>query len=1060
MSGAPHQLLLASAGTGKTWQLTNRYLELLLLGTDPARILASTFTRKAAGEIQERVLERLVAGASEPAARAQLAQALGRPELSAGDCRALLARVARSLERLRVRTIDSFFAELAQAFALELALPPTWRIADEREEEELASEGIARVLAEAPAEQRLELLRAIQRESGARSVHEALLGIVRSFRAAGRDAAPGAWRVVRAQPGPSKAEYEGALLRMAELPLPANKDGKPNANWKKAMEQLLSRARSRELDALLDATLVQNARSEDPRYYGKQIPPELVAELGLLARHAVAELVARIEGQNRAVEAFLERYERARSELLRERGALAFDDVPFLLAGESIAGAGEELAFRLDASLDHVLLDEFQDTAPLQWRVLEPLVEELLADGSGTRSFFCVGDVKQSIYGWRSAEPALLAGLAGRYAVLRPRSLARSFRSARVVLDTVNSVFAGLGTSPALAADEVGLAAAASFVAGFEQHVPAKELPGFAWMLEAREPAEGEKRVDPVIELALERVAALAAEAPSASIAVLMRRNELIPRLLAGLLARGIRASGEGGNPLTDSEAVLAFLALAHLADHPGDSAAAFHVASSPFGPHLGLVLEECPERADLGRRAAELSRDLRRRIASQGYGPLAASLLPLVESQEERWSAWDRRRFARLVELGFAFDARVAGRPIDFAEHVRSEPVEEAASAGVRVMTVHRAKGLEFDAVVLPELDQPLWKQQDKLLSRRADPYGAIDALSVGARKALCALDPTLGALRAEVGRRATQESLSLLYVGLTRAARRLELVVAHKKPEAKPSASYAWVLRGALAQSADPARIEQWPAPSGARVLWVHPDSSADWAAGLAAERSQLAQAPEPLLRLAPERAERLLASRSPSGELRRGTDARALLGPRSTPAMRRGSLVHRWLEELEWIEDFALGDEELLALGADIEADRAARADALAELRAALARPQVRAALSRAERAAPALEVWRERRFCVVLPDESGRPELWSGSFDRVVLERDPSSGTLLSARIQDYKTDAAPGERLAEIATVYRPQMDAYRRIAAHITGLAHSAIRCSLVFLHAGRVVEC
>ena len=125
-----HTFLLASAGSGKTWQLTSRYLQLIAGGALPASILASTFTRAAAGEIRDRILVRLARAASNEKDRAELADALDAPELTGERVLSLLADVARSLHQMQIRTLDSFFASVATAFALELGLPHGVRIVE------------------------------------------------------------------------------------------------------------------------------------------------------------------------------------------------------------------------------------------------------------------------------------------------------------------------------------------------------------------------------------------------------------------------------------------------------------------------------------------------------------------------------------------------------------------------------------------------------------------------------------------------------------------------------------------------------------------------------------------------------------------------------------------------------------------------------------------------------------------------------------------------------------------------------------------------------------------
>ena len=536
-------------------------------------------------------------------------------------------------------------------------------------------------------------------------------------------------------------------------------------------------------------------------------------------------------------------------------------------------------------------------------------------------------------------------------------------------------------------------------------------------------------------DLAVERVAAMAAAQPEATIAVLVRNRKPIPALIDALQRKGLPASGEGGNPLVDSAAVLHALSLLHLADHPSDRLAAFHLTSSPFGVLLGEV--------DPLAGARRLSAGVRRSLVDEGYGPFLASLQPAVDGHPA-YGDWDRRRFRQLVELAFTADDVQGLRADRFVDLVRERKVEEPSAARIKVMTVHAAKGLEFDAVVLCQLVGPLTSRRRGFLHARPDPMGPVTFVSTDPARAVCALSPELLAWREAQEAREAQESLSLLYVAMTRARHRLELLVPHRALDKKPSASPAGILRSALCSGgAD----EQG-------LLWRHEDSSdAWWCAGEADARGPTPR-PAPPFRLAPSDRPRRLPRRSPSAEeggpIRSGS---ALLAPPSSAALRAGSLVHRWCEEIEWLETFDPGSLDLLELGREIEPDEERRRGALRLFESALEAPPIRAALARPSATA---RVWRERTFRVVL-GAGAEAQLWSGAFDRVVLEG--ASGGWERAQVCDFKTDRVAGVELAERAEHYRPQLERYREVLAHLIDLDPARIELRLLFLHAGEVFD-
>lgn len=1034
---SPHRLIHASAGTGKTYQLSGRYLELLFAAVEPRAILATTFTRKAAGEIQDRVLLRLAEATRDPEKLAELGRQVGRA-LTRGEVEALLARLTRRLAEMRVRTLDAFFVHLARLFALELGLPGEWSIADDAEEKHLQREAIARTLASTPTDELLVLLRGLQRADASRSVERTLLAEVEQGRNAYLESHADAWRRVQAPAGAPARELAAALERLRANPLPLTKAKTPRTHWRNAQRNLVAAVEGEDWRGFMELTLVKRVVEGKDEFDHETITADWREPLEVLLRQATHALVQEVVRYNAAARAWLERFEQRFDAVKSEERVYRFEDLPKALhpRDEDQLGALEALWYRLDGRLDHLLLDEFQDTAPVQWRILARLAEEILADGTGRRSFFCVGDLKQSIYGFREAEPRLLATLHARHPVLAPEPLARSYRSSQVVLDTVDRVFAEIGANAAFRREEHRQAAQA-FQADYGPHEAAKDLPGAAWLLEAPPGEEDEDALGTTLRLAAQRARALHDEARGATIGILLRRNEPIARMIFLLRDVGLRASGEGGNPLTDSAAVLHCLSLLHLADHPGDSAAAFHVASSPLGPVVGLAP------ADYPRARGPAAEAVRQRLAREGYGAFAASLLPAVDAG---YGAWDRRRFRQLVDLAHAHDERADLRPGRFVERVRLTRVEDPAAAQVQVMTVHSAKGLEFDAVILPELNGSFLPQRSEILTDRPDPAGLITAVSRAPSEEVCKMEATLEELWSARERRELREALCLFYVAMTRARYRLEMIVQHRKKPGELANNFAGVLCAALGAYG--------PARDG--LLWAHEKSRSPWFAPRAA-RAEVDERREP--RPAPFRPSRgaPLAQRSPSARegdgLRRAHEL--LRAPRSAARL-AGDLVHRWLSRIEWLDDPRASDVELLALGRELTSDEDVLGAALTDLRAFLGQPVTRATLTlgtapRAERT-----VWRERPFSIVLDEPDGTRALWSGAFDRVVLHGRPGAWT--RAELVDFKTDQVTEAELAERAAFYRPQLESYARVLAARTGLAPEAIEARLLFLRLDRLV--
>ena len=1040
-------LVLASAGTGKTFRLTSHLLALLLAGVDPQRILATTFTRKAAGEILSRVLMRLAQAATDEQALSELREHTRVSDLDAARCASELRRLVRRLQHFQVRTLDSFFARTGTLFGLELGLPPGWSIAEPAEADAIRAEAVGRLLADSEPDELIEPLRGLHGRPANRDIHESLLRLLEAGRATLLDSRPEAWECVQVPDAPDPAELRRALQALEVYRLPRTKSGSVVKAWEEAVRAILECCAEQRWRDLLANGLLKKVLGGEAKYARHPLDDTLLELLRPLLGQLAHDQLGSLALRNRGMYGLLAKLDGFYLRLLRERGKLRFEDVPALLDprdGEA-AITPDDLWFRLDSQIDHLLLDEFQDTSALQWRVIAPLAFEVAAGSERGRSFFCVGDVKQCIYYWRQAEPRLLKQLGQLVPGLdEAEHLVESFRSSPVVLGTVDRAFGNLAEQPMFA--EGGLSGSMDslqrWCEGFDEHVAHyPSLPGGAQLIEPPAELDGSDGSpgSSVLELAADRIGSLVERHPRARIGVLFRSNKSIPSMMLRLGRRGLRASGEGGNPLTDSVATLHLLALLVQADHPGNTLAALAVATSAFGRELGWM----PEQWQDPRRAARFATGVRQRLASRGYGAFCASFSKLVARE---YGAWDRGRFSQLVELAEAWSEPDELRPARFVAHVVQTRVEDPTGSNIQCMTVHASKGLEFDAVFLPELGWDLARAPRELLTQRDSPAALLDQVCVAPSEAVAALDPQLQALYSAGRGRSLEESLSILYVAMTRARHWLEMIVPSRSGVQR-STTAAMLLREALGAGE----------PDAAGVLWRHPDTDAKaaWSCDEREETPRAAAVPlVPGLGLAAARRPRSLPVRTPSQSEARTAAVDALLRSPGRRELTIGTLVHRLLEEIEWLEDFALGDAELEERIAPLEADRDTRREAIALFRAGIEQPAIKDLLTRAKQPAE-LVVSRERRFCMELPEPDGTTTLWSGAIDRLVVQME--QGVPIAADVVDFKSDRIPNAEVDARSEGYRSQMEAYQRVVAAQTGLDASRIRALLLYLSPGCV---
>ena len=855
-------LVEAPAGSGKTTLLTQRLLTLLQTARHPESILAITFSRKAAGEMRERVGAALSAAAAGTAPKNSVDAAtiaLARRVLETDRARGwnLLAQPSR----LRILTIDAFnqwlaarlpilsnagasltisdrpaelyahaarrlVADIEAGGALGDALGTVLRHLDNDVEQlELLLAGMLQsrdrwlrhVLASASLERDAEL-RALLEDALATLISAALQRVARrlspplgarlatlAVAAAGRmsDAGAGGQALIdaRGTPAPSAAalaawQMLATLLftKEGEWRRVVNKNqGFPPevAADKKAFNALLVELAA---EPGLHEAFAEVARLPPPSYD----EPQWAALLAML--RVLIDSAARLE------------------QLFAEHGAVDFPAVQqAAIAALGSADEPSDLTLELDYRLQHILVDEFQDTSFAQVQLLELLTAGWQREDG--RTLFLVGDPMQSIYGFREADVGLFlrvqqAGLGG--IALERLTLSANFRSRPALIDWVNATFP-------------------------------RVLPLVADVARGAVPYSAETAVRPVdtdarVELVMLEAASAAAEAgriaalvaserrtnPQATIAVLGRTRAPLAAVAAALRARGVAYQGVELVPLAERAAVRDLVALTRAICHPADRVAWLACLRAPWCG-LGLefqwplagdgspltVLElsadparcarlPAPERARLERTCGVLTAAL----ADRGRRPLAA----LIEATWIELGGPATLRdgsdlvnaatfFARLDMLEVAADLDDPVALADALDDLRAAP-DADADEHVQLMTVHKAKGLEWDVVILAGLGRRARSHDEQLLRwlefARADRgLGLVLAPNRARANSSDALQAWLVWLARE---RAELELGRLLYVGATRAKERLYLV-ANMPPVAKQGAEFKPMRGTALA-------------------------------------------------------------------------------------------------------------------------------------------------------------------------------------------------------------------------------------------------------------------
>lgn len=1042
-----HGVILASAGSGKTYRLANRILALLARGAKPGEIVALTFTRKAAAEFVSRVLMNLARAAADDAAAAKLATALNLhgEQASRAFFQKLLVDTVAESHRLRFGTMDGFFQSLVRSHPLELGLAGGFTLLDERRASRERSK-ILRGLLRAPAgaDDAKEFMEAFRLASFGRDARGAA-GLLEGFaqkslelyRESGDAGIWGAKDAVWPEgthwfPAPdeeTRRRDTGALVVALETfesghksldkslrgfaeKAAGHRPGAPVEFGAFAEKHLLT---LRALAAVMrgDELVFDYQKKE------RVLPAAITARMAPVLRGIIAgELESRLHrthGAGRLIARYAEAYDAG----VIGAGLLGFADIKHTLAKPENAAVLGQAAYRLDGAVNHWLFDEFQDTSRSTWRILEACAGEVLGHGDGERSAFFVGDVKQAIYAWNGGDHRLLPELQDKFA-LPSKDLTETQRCGPEVTALVNAVCGGLADAPGLPH-----AAAADWRTAWHAHTCGEKAAGntgYARWTVVEKPKRDEED-DPVearLRVVIDRIQEAGLLARGLSVGVLTRTNAEATGAAELLRHAGIACVCETDvAAVRDNPATLTLLAAVRHAAHPGDTLARETVAMSPLAGTLGTPLARHRLLADFTAEGAESA--LRRIVGEAG------DAIP--------GDAFTQGRIATLLGIAREYDASGERDASAFAEFAAATLRRDTAAAGrVQVMTLHKSKGLEFDVVFLPFLEGSPVDSVDSgdFEALRDGPDAAPRAVLSMPAATVCEADGVLG--EALDARRATAayEQLCALYVALTRAKRELVLV-SHAPPEKKDETrAPGWT--GLLAHAFD---IDAG-APAGEVYAWGEPD----WYAGVEPRREAT---PDTIIDPVKPFAPRVIARAfTPSGA--KGDPAPEAEPPPEGLVSRGkefGTEVHRIFEHLERIapgESAASVVGKLREVCAGGAPDAALFAEALAHVARALESPDFQKAF-----AVPAgATVRNELAFSMLRAED----EMLNGTFDRLVVAGD-------TAVIYDFKTDAcAP----AALAGRYGEPMRLYREAASKLLGIPAPSIATVLLHTPTGKAV--
>jgi ATP-dependent exoDNAse (exonuclease V) beta subunit len=1007
-------MLVANAGSGKTYALTTRMVKLLALGVEPRKIAALTFTKKAAGEFLDAVFLRLAEAALDPKKLKALNRDLNSDKdegaispLDESRCRELLAKLVSDSGGLTMGTIDSLFARIARSFPLESGLPGEFSMIGDSELERARTEVLAAIFREsvesAGGDQFLDLVRKISRRRGERQVFITMLESVKDFHAKYLEDMSLPWGDPDLIWGPKGSEIlnsgdvkpaadalwaeiqkEHPSLSTAaadywKLSLEVASDHRPKSAWPTGLKSFIKDKLCKETTRNGES-YIPFGNSRDARVYLRGAIPDLRSKL----LHTLLKPVYQtLLEKSAALHRFMESFEDSYHALTRSRGKMTFSDVTDLLSEQVssldwMASAG----YRLDAKLDHWLLDEFQDTSRIQWKVLGSFIDEVIQDSGGERSLFYVGDTKQAIYSWRGGDPRLFFEIFDRYNLgsdkrVFERELKVSYRSAEEIVSFVNTLFGSIGTHAGILS--IPDKTVSAWENAWREHEIAERNKDLDDYVRWEQVASDEDDENPIHE----RVACILEEVEpwkrNLSCGVLTRKNEDASSIAALLQARGIPVSVEGkSNPCNDNPLGLALLAAFRVVGFPEDQLSLALLRSSP----LGVLLKDGVE----SFRASAL-----KLIAGQGYETAVRSWTSGISL-----NPFLSRRAADFLSAAAEYDESNKGSISEFVSFLESHVVQEAEASGVvRVMTLHQSKGLTFDMSIVTGLDGKGGNHGDTLHLGGGIPptWGCLLP-----PKEEASADPVMSAAREEIRAEEEYGKLCAAYVAMTRSKQALYVLTKKLKSDTS-SKNFARLLMLTLSPGSD-------EVPFG-NDKWYEAHRRVDQKTS-GEQRSEILVPVVPCTSGIPHPlSPSSLAVHETHPTLKEGR------GSFSPDAADLGTEIHELLSRIEW-------DASRVDLSACSK-------DARSLLEVFLKSAEAKVIFSKPT---GEWDLWNEKPFDLMIDGQ------WiSGCFDRVQIRRE--GGKPVEAQIFDYKTNRSTPEAIAK---EYEGQMEQYRKAAALLLGL--------------------
>ena len=1042
------KLIEANAGSGKTYSLTLEYINLLLQGETVDHILATTFTKKAASEILQRVIRRLAEAVIDEKEYKELLSHLNKnfikvtPEVA-------LKNFVRLQHKISISTMDSFFSKIATSFSSELGFSSKFSISTNDIKRNIISEAIKILCSEEKSNDIYQFLKELNNNSEIKEVSNTINDNFIDFYTEFKNSNKDNWINLKSKTKiPTDKEIKAFIEVILNAECPKKKNGEDRVKYVDLKNKLSCELLNQNWSKISNSSFFSNILKGNFYYYSVEIPQDFINIAYKIIDWVDAFYVNKLNKKINALYSLFEKFSIVYEEIRDNLSTLDFFELKYKLEQIVSLDNLSDIYFRLDTKFRHILLDEFQDTSLEEWKIIQPLISEVLS--SIERTFFCVGDPKQAIYAWRGGVSDIFKKISQNFPQVKKEELVKSYRSSQVIIDFVNLICKNFCT---MYFEEDFCELINNWNESFPIHeVNNKELPGHVILEVVDNKADVENNdiaelysefydidnednqneshgngddnnyIIPIIIKTCQRIKELQSKYKNISIGVLCRDNKYVLKVISALNKPpyNIDASQEGKVNLIEFKSVIFALSVFKYMAHPGDTLCLFKIKN---------VLKDKFNNFD------NTIRLLKELLTVNGFKCVTSYLYDMIKDEI---SNQEKAIFKELIDICIEYDRNSNKNIDDFIKFVSAQQLVNFKASNIKIMTIHAAKGLEFDAVILPDLDTSIYKHQDFLIHYYKDRTKNPDEIYLNTSKAISMIlesnHDEYHQMQKQERLMKLEEALCLLYVALTRAKQSLTIYVSENVLKKVNGKDYFYSMSAFILQVLNYKHlINDHIYEVGTKDFYTIKDSKQNETNDDLSEKLS----DEKFESFKSALKEKNLTIKSPSNEEGEGKcQVKDIFNLKLAHTLKRGNIYHKFFENVSWIDGLEVKKEDFFTNESlnklkrefnnefsDVEFN-----DIFNKFLNSLKYPKIKDRLSKSyyEKLwkADTLEILNEEPF-IYRENEI----IYKGFIDRVVVGY--KNNKISNIEIIDFKTDVVKPQDLNFKANFYEPQINIYK-----------------------------